>query len=34
VSMLGVSGWWWMLPRLAELQWDEESTQVGAAAAA
>ena len=23
MSLLGVIGWWWMLPRLAELRWDE-----------
>jgi MFS family permease len=22
VSLLGVIGWWWMLPKLAELRWD------------
>lgn len=24
MSMLGVIGWWWMLPKLEELQWDAD----------
>jgi nitrate/nitrite transporter NarK len=23
MSLLGVIGWWWMLPRLTELRWDD-----------
>jgi MFS family permease len=34
VSMLGVIGWWWMLPKLAELQWDQETPPLGATGAA
>jgi len=30
VSLLGVVGWWWMLPRLAELRWDDGAvTELG-----
>jgi len=25
VSMLGVIGWWWMLPKLKELRWEGEA---------
>ena len=33
VSMLGLIGWLWMLPKLGELQWEEESTPPAAAGA-
>jgi sugar phosphate permease len=27
VSILGVIGWWWMLPSLRELSWDEPAAK-------
>jgi MFS family permease len=29
VSLLGLVGWWWMLPKLTEIQWDEEEAASG-----